>query len=179
MENNITGMFNDACYICTVSLIIKRPALQLGYFRELCNQKKIIGTYYSTNDIRADIVLCMVYFLLKHCSEGNDNTKNLMIVIDNNLRERSHESNEIYKRFCKVCNSYEGMLSPGYFNQITITPEVLAKMKNKWKIITDDFDKKKLVELVSFWKNSHQRNLVIDAIELDVNSVSFEDDLPF
>ncbi len=30
IEKKITDMFNDACYICTIALIIKRPALKLG-----------------------------------------------------------------------------------------------------------------------------------------------------
>lgn len=179
VEDNITSMFNDACYICTVAMIIKRPALQLGYFRELCNQKTFKGTYYSTNEARADVVLCMVYFLLKHCSEGNDKTKNLMSVIDTNLRERSRESYDRYERFFNVCNSFDGMLSPGYFNKITITPEVLENMNTNWKTITGNFDKKQLSELVSYWKDPHQRNLIIDAIEEELNSTLFDDDLPF
>ena len=110
VESNITSMFNDACYICTVSLLIKRPALQLGYFRELCNQNTFKGTYYSTNDARADVVLCMVYFLLKFCGEGNENTRQLMAVIDTNLRERTPNSNDRYERFFDACHSFQGML---------------------------------------------------------------------
>lgn len=180
VEKNITSMFNDACYICTVALIIKRPALQLGYFRELCNQKTFKGTYYSTNEARADVVLCMVYFLLKHCCEGDDNTKNLMAVIDTNLRERSRESYYRYERFFDACNSFQGMLFPGYFNKVTITPEVLSSMDTEWKTITRNYDKKQLTELVSYWKEPRQRNLIIDAIEAEVNRTHFdEDDLPF
>lgn len=71
------------------------------------------------------------------------------------------------------------MLSPGYFNKITITPEVLENMNTNWKTITGNFDKKQLSELVSYWKDPHQRNLIIDAIEEELNSTLFDDDLPF
>lgn len=179
VEKNITSMFNDACYICTLALLIKRPALKLGYFRELCNQKTFQGTYYSTNEPRADVVLCMVYFLLKQCCEANDNTKNLMAVIDTNLRERSFESNDIYKRFFDSCNSFQGLLFPGFFDRVTITSEVLNNLGINWKMLTRNYQKKEIIELVSFWNVPHERNLIIDAIESEVNNTIFEDDLPF
>lgn len=179
VEKNITSMFNDACYICTLALLIKRPALKLGYFRELCNQKTYQGTYYSTNEPRADVVLCMVYFLLKQCCEANDNTKNLMAVIDTNLRERSLESHDRYKRFFDSCDSFQGMLFPGYFDRVTITSKVLKNMDTDWKTLTSNYQKESLTELVSFWNEPHERNLIIDAIESEVKNTIFDDDLPF
>lgn len=179
VESNITAMFNDACYICTVSLLIKRPALQLGYFRELCNQKTFKGTYYSTNEARADVVLCMVYFLLKFCGEGNENTRQLMAVIDTNLRERTPNSNDRYERFFDACHSFQGMLYPNYFKPVEITSNYLNTLSISWKTITNNYDKKTLANLVSHWTDPHERNLIIDAIEAEVNSDFSDDDLPF
>lgn len=175
VEKNITSMFNDACYICTLALQIKRPALQFGYFRDLCKQ----GAYYSTKDTRADMVLCMVYFLLKHCCEANDSTKSLMAVIDANLRERSLGSYNRYKRFFDSCDSFQGKLFPGYFDRITITSEVLSNRRINWKMLTCNYQKESLIELVSFWNEPHERNLIIDAIESEVKNTIFDDDLPF
>ena len=179
VESNITSMFNDACYICTVSLLIKRPALQLGYFRELCNQKTFKGTYYSTNNARADVVLCMVYFLLKFCGEGNENTRQLMAVIDTNLRERTPNSNDRYERFFDACHSFQGMLCPNYFKPVKITSDYLNNLSISWKTITNNYDKNTLANLISHWTDPHERNLIIDAIETEVNSDFSYDDLPF
>lgn len=179
VEKNITDMINDACYICTLALIVKRPALLLGHFRELCNQKKMNGTYFSKNEIRQDAVMCMVYILLDHCCENNDRTKNLMFVIDKDLRERSNESNEIYKSFFYACESFHGFLYPGYFKQITLTPLDLKEMYIDWKAITHEYDKESIINLVSYWKDPNQRNIVIDAIETTVNNSYFDDGLPF
>ena len=179
VENNITSMFNDACYICTIALLIKRPELKLGYFRELTNQKRLMGTYYKTNEARADAVLSMVYFLLKYCPEGNTNTNKLMTVIDTHLRERSNDSYERYEDFYYSCESMHSMLTPGFFNIRTITVAVLKKEDIKWHEITNNYDKDKLTSLILFWKEPQQRNLIIDAIEEEVNNSVFIDDLPF
>lgn len=179
VEKNITDMINDACYICTVALIVKRPALLLGHFRDLCNQKKKNRTYYSTNETRSDAIMSMVYFLLEHCSDNNDRTRNLMSVIDKDLKERSNESNEIYKSFFYACEIFHGFLYPGYFKQITLTPWFLKEMDIDWKAITHEYDKESIINLVSYWKDPHQRNIVIDSIETTVNNSYFDDDLPF
>lgn len=179
VEKNITSMFNDACYICTIALLIKRPELRLGYFRELTNQKRLMGTYYNTNEARADAVLSMVYFLLKYCSEGNKNTRNLMTVIDTHLRERSNDSYERYEVFYNSCQSFCDMLTPGLFNKRTITAAVLKKEAIKWHEITNNYDKDKLTSLILFWKEPQQRNLIIDAIEEEVNASFSFDNFPF
>ena len=43
VENNITNMFNDACFICNAVIQMKRPYLHYGYFRELASR-------FSPND---------------------------------------------------------------------------------------------------------------------------------
>ena len=179
VEKNITDMFNDACYICTVSLLVKRPALRLGYFRNICNKKDASNTYYSEYADRADIVFCLVYYLLKNSWELNEATKKLMEVIDNNLRNNSHESNELYERFFHACDPFQGFIPPGYFNPITIDSDMLKGLDISWKEITGGFDKSKLEELVCFWKEPRQRNLIIDDIESEVNNTIFEEELPF
>ncbi len=179
VEKKITSIFNDACYICTIALLIKRPELRLGYFRELSNQKTIMGDYYETNEDRADAVLCMVYFLLKYCPERNKNTNKLMTVIDSHLKERTHGSSEKYEKFFYSCDSMQFMLNPGFFNKRTITAAMLVKEDFKWHEITNNYDKDKLTSLILFWKEPQQRNLIIDAIEEEVNASLFIDNLPF
>ena len=147
VEKNITGMFNDACFICTVALLIKRPAMRLGEFRSWCNEKEFKGTHYATNEARADVVLCMVYFLLKYCEDRNTSTDQLMSIIDTNLRERSRNSYDRYERFFDVCNSFQGKLSSVYYQRRRITRQMLEIVDFNW------------------WNRPQERNLIIDFIE--------------
>ena len=55
VENNITNMFNDACFICNAVIQMKRPYLHYGYFRELASRFSPIDTYHSPNPARADV----------------------------------------------------------------------------------------------------------------------------
>ena len=178
-ENKITELLNDACYICTLSLIYKRPLLKIGLFRDLCNQKQSDGLHNSSNVVRADVVLCMVYYLLKNCRESNDMTNLMLSTLDKELREGSFESNEIYKVFFEKLDTYNQLLPEGYFKQRTITPYLLEDLGLNWFMLTDDYDRKKLTDLVTFWKDAPQRNAIIDDIINDVKIRRELDDLPF
>jgi hypothetical protein len=46
-------------------------------------------------------------------------------------------------------------------------------------MLTDDYDRKKLTDLVTFWKDAPQRNAIIDDIINDVKIRRELDDLPF
>ncbi|MBR6593208.1 MAG: hypothetical protein IKK81_11410 [Prevotella sp.] len=179
VEKNIADMFNDACYICTLSFICKRPLLNVGMFRDLCNQKQIEGLNYYTNGKRADVVLCMVYYLLKNCRERNDKTNKMILGLDKHLRGRTSESNETYKDFFNKLDTYNQLLPTGYFKRITITPNLLEELKLNWFMLTNDYDREKLTNLVTFWKDAPQRNAIIDDIIKNVEINRVLDDLPF
>lgn len=160
VEKNITGMFNDACFICTVALLIKRPAMRLGEFRSWCNEKEFKGTYYATNEARADVVLCMVYFLLKYCGDRNTSTDQLMSIIDTNLRERSRDSYNRYERFFNACDSFQGKVSSVYYQQRRITRQMLEIVDFNWWNFDASWS-----GLLNWWSRPQERNLIIDFIE--------------
>lgn len=174
VDKNITDMFNDACYICTIALIFKRPFLNLGVFREIAYGK----TNNSTNELRANAVLSMVYYLLKITCELNERTKELMNTINNHLRECSPNSNKTYYEFFNKCDSLNIKLQEGYFKPVIITKELLDSHNFRWKRITSGYNKNKLESLVCFWKDARQRNLVIDYIEKEIQT-EIDTELPF
>lgn len=168
IEKKITDMFNDACYICTIAFIIKRPALKLGHFRELCSQtdKQV------SNEARADEVMCMVYFLLKYFYERNNTTDSLVSVIDKDLRNRSRESYETYESFFNACSSCESRIPSGYFNQIILNPDQFYEDDGEvdWKDLTDTYNRTIIKDLVNCWKDAIQRDIVIDDMVNEVES---------
>ena len=179
IEQKITDMFNDACYISTIALIIKRPALKLGHFRALCNQTDD----EAPNDARADEVLCMVYFLLKYCSDRNNSSDSLMSVIDKDLRDRSRESYEIYESFFNACISCKNRIPSGYFNQIVLSPDQFYEDEGEvdWKDLTCTYNKSIIKDIVNCWKDPSQRDIVIDDMAMEVESDYYyhrEDGLP-
>ncbi len=176
VEKNITELFNDSCYICTLALLVKRPELKLGYFRELSK-----GTCYSSKELRADVVLCMVYYMLKNYFVSKDmpGIQNLLSSIDTNLRERSSESTGIYNIFYDQCDSLELGIIPWFFDTRTIKRELLEDLNINWKDVTKDYNEKELKELICFWEDPHVRNIIIDNIEEAVKNEIFPDDLPF
>ena len=179
VERIITDMFNDACYLCTLTFLVKRPSLHLGHFRALCNAQSFESSYnFDIND-RTNSVLCMVYYLLKNYSGANDSSIKLMSAIDKNLRNLSQNSYCRYERFFNACDSFNGTLPSGYFNKITISSDLLKKVKVSWKKITNNYNGDTLAEIFSYWNEPNQRNLLIDAIMSEVNNTFFEDDLPF
>ncbi len=174
VEKNITELFNDSCYICTLALILKHPELNLGYFRKISE-----GPCYTSDELRADVVLCMVYFLLKKHSITNDRIQILLSSINTDLRERSKESNEIFECFFYSCDSVDTLIIPWYFETRDITQEVLNDLNINWRNVTNGYNKKELTELVCLWKYPSERNLIIDNISEQVKNEFFEDDLPF
>ena len=177
VENNITNMFNDACFICNAVIQMKRPYLHYGYFRELASRFSPNDTYHSPNPARADVVMCMVYFLLE---EHGDNAADLVRfknTIDTNLRERSRESNERYEQFYDAYyKSIPTYLTDEFVVKLPITQEDLKHVC--WSDISNNYDKQCLKDIVSFWRDPHERNMIIDDIEKEIKQ-NMEDELPF
>lgn len=103
----------------------------------------------------------------------------MILGLDKHLRERTSESNETYKDFFNKLDTYNQLLPTGYFKRITITPNLLEELKLNWFMLTNDYDREKLTNLVTFWKDAPQRNAIIDDIIKNVEINRVLDDLPF
>lgn len=167
VEKTIAGMINDACYICTLSLILKRPVLKLGLFRDLCNKENAFFFLHTINENRADVVLSMVVYLLKLCNGKND-VNLLANVIETHLVNRSEGCSAVYRTYERRCSQHKYILPKGYFLPRTITTEVLHDLNLDWKYLTNEYDKQSLIDLLTFWKDAPQRNAIIDEIIKDV-----------
>ena len=177
VENNITNMFNDACFICNAVIQMKRPYLYYGYFRELASRSSPNEIYQSHSLARADIVMCMVYFLLEEHGDNNADLERFKKTIDTNLRERSRESNERYEQFYDAYYKSEPTYLSGEFVvKLPITDDDLKQVC--WSDISKNYDKQCLKDIVSFWRDPHDRNLIIDDIKKEIEQ-NTEEDLPF
>ena len=67
-------------------------------------------------------------------------------------------------------------LSGEFFVKLPITPERLKRVC--WSDISNDYDIENLMDIVSFWNDPHERNLIIYDIESEIKR-NAEDDLPF
>lgn len=177
VENKITNLFNDACFICNAVVQMKRPYLHYGYFRDLVSYFDTNGNVRTLNPIRPDIVMCMVYFLLKEHGGHTADIEKFKSTIDSDLRERSRESKELYELFSNAYSNTETkFLSEEFIAKLPITPENLKQVC--WSEISKNYNKQVLKDIVSFWSDPHERNLVIDDIEKEINN-NMEDELPF
>ena len=177
VENNITSMFNDACFICNAVIQMKRPYLHYGYFRELVSHFVPDVKNYPRNQARADVVMSMVYFLLKEHGESTADLERFMKTIDTNLRERCNESNERFEQFYSAYNnSNPTYLSGDFVVKLPITEDKLKRVC--WSDESKNYDKQCLKDIISFWRDPHDRNLIIADIENEI-SQNVMDDLPF
>ena len=176
-EKKITSMFNDACFISNAVVQMKRPFLHLRYFRELASHDCTAGGTFFFNDVRADTVLCMVYFLLKEYDEKTSDIEKFQSIISTHLNEMDGESKNRYEVFDNAYNN-SGLtyLSGEFIVKLPITQEKLKRIC--WSDITKDYDKELLKDIVCFWREPHDRNMIIDDIKKEIE-LNTEDDLPF
>ena len=175
VEEIITDMFNDACYICTIVLLIRRPALKIGNFRQYCITDETRHYSFATEDARADEVLCMVYYLLMDCRTNTSETNQFLSVLGKHLREHSKHSNETYERFFDKCIDYMYLFPTSDFKQRILAFDEFdwAGREPDWKSITNHYNKNDIKEIVECWKDPQQRDIVIDDIVFEVNSDYF------
>ena len=176
VENNITNMLNDACFICNAVIQMKRPYLHYGYFRELASRFSPNDTYHSPNPARADKVMCMVYFLLEEYGDNTTDLERFKNTIDTDLRERSRESYERYEQFYDAYHKNPIYFTNKYVVKLPITDNDLKRIC--WSDISNSYDKQYLKDIVSYWRDPRDRNLIIDDIEKELKQ-NMEDDLPF
>ena len=85
VENNITNMFNDACFICNAVIQIKRPYLHYGYFYEVASCPKSKSQHNTPVPARGDVVMCLVYFLLEEHGDNCADLKRLKNTIESSF----------------------------------------------------------------------------------------------
>lgn len=176
-EKNITSMFNDACFICNAVIQMKRPYLHLRYFREIASHDYTAGGSPFINYVRADTVLCMVYYLLEEHGEKTTDIERFKSIISNHLNEMDGENRSRFETFSEAYNnSGPTYLSGEFVVKLPITQEKLKRIC--WSDITKNYDKELLKDIVSFWRDPHDRNLIIDDIEKEIKQ-NVEDYLPF
>ena len=172
VEEIITDMFNDACYICTIVLLIRRPALKIGNFRQYCVTDETRHYSFAKEDARADEVLCMVFYLLMDSKTKTSETDQFVFVLNKHLKEHSNHSYETYDSFFDKCKDFFYIFPTGEFNQRVLAFDEFDWVGREpdWKSITNHYNKKDIKEIVECWKDPQQRDIVIDDIVSEVNS---------
>ena len=172
VEGIITDMFNDACYICTIALLVRRPALKIGVFRQYCVTDKTRHYSFATEDARADEVLCMVFYLLMNCKTNTSETDQFVFVLNKHLKEHSNHSYETYDSFFDKCKDFFYIFPAGEFNQRVLAFDEFdwAGSEPDWKSITNHYNKKDIKEIIECWKDPQQRDIVIDDIVSEISS---------
>ena len=175
-DKKITSMFNDACFICNAVIQLKRPYMHYGYLYKLASS--------TTNDrlcttvpARGDIVMCLVYFLLEEHGDNCADLERLKNTIETEIKKRCVENNNCFEYFSDAYeNSEPTYLSGDFVIKLPITPEDLKRVC--WSDISNNYDKQCLKDIVSFWRDPHDRNMIIDDIENEINQ-NMEVVLPF
>ena len=177
VENNITNMFNDACFICNAVIQIKRPYLHYGYFYEVASCPKPKSQHNTPVPARGDVVMCLVYFLLEEHGDNCADLKRLKNTIETDIKKRCAENNNCFEYFSEAYESSgPTYLSGDFVVKLPITPEDLQRVC--WSDISNNYDKQCLKDIVCFWRDPHDRNLIIDDIEKEIKQ-NMEDELPY
>ena len=165
-DKKITDIFNDACFISNAVIQLKRPYMHYGYLYKLASSTSN-GKSYTQVPARGDIVMCLVYFLLEEHGDNTSDLERLKNTIETDVRKRSVENNNCFEYFSDAYeNSESTYLTDEFVVKLPITPEDLKRVC--WSDISHRYDKQSLKDIVSFWKDPHDRNLIIDDIEKEI-----------
>lgn len=176
-DKKITDMFNDACFISNAVIQLKRPYMNYGNLYKLASCPTLNGRSYTPVPSRGDIVMCLVYFLLEEHGDNCADLERLKNTIENDVRKRSVENNNCFEYFSDAYESSEPTyLTDEFVVKLPITDDDLKQVC--WSDISNNYDKQCLKDIVSFWKDPHDRNLIIDDIKKEIEQ-NTEDDLPF
>lgn len=170
-ETKITEMMNDASFISNAVIRKKRPYMKYGDFRKQISRPT--SNANNKEPAHADIVMCMVYFLLEEHGDDCPDLKRFKRAIESDVTEHNEE---LFRKFDdKYFGSGPTYLTDKFVVKLPITPDRLKRVC--WSDISNDYDKKYLEEIVSFWDDPHERNLIIDDIESEIKRNTEE--LPF
>lgn len=175
VEQNISDLFNDACYICTLVLIIKRPVLKLGNIKDFCKRKTLNLLYRNVLVEREDIVLCMVFFMLKHYDVANGGIIKFLSALETSLKEGAFACYDLFCGFRDAVNNSERKIPANFFDQKRLAFDEFdwAESMPDWKYLTGNYNKTNLHEIINCWKDPEQRDIVIDDIISEVTSDYF------
>ena len=177
VEKKITCMFNDACFICNAVIQMKRPYLHFNYFRELASHDYLDRDFPFGNYLQADTVLIMVYFLLEEHGGKTADIERFKSMINTHLHETGEDNKRRYEIFDETYNnSGPTYLSGEFVVKLPITDDDLKQVC--WSDISNNYDKQCLKDIVCFWRDPHDRNLIIDDIKKEIEQNTI-DDLPF
>lgn len=170
-EENITGLLNDACYIFSLAMMLKRPHLKLGNFMDLCNQD---DTY---------LVMTMVYYLLySYFPDKDKNLNELAISIKKYMDDYSSYNGSVNMDFALEFVNNKELPPASFFNYYRprrMTHELLNSSEILWIHQLHDCTKNDLKEFVCLWKEPQERNTLINYILNQIKNPATESDLPF
>ena len=176
-DKKITDMFNDACFISNAVIQLKRPYMNYGNLYKMASCPTPNDRSYTPVPSRGDIVMCLVYFLLEEHGDICTDLERLKNTIENDVRKRSEENNNCFEYFSDAYeNSNPTYLSGEFVVKLPITDDDLRQVC--WSDISNNYDKQCLKDIVSFWRDPHDRNLIIDDIEKEIKQ-NMEAELPF
>lgn len=176
-DKKITDMFNDACFICNAAIQMKRPYMHYGYLYLIASGSTHYEKYYTPVPSRGDVVMCLVYFLLEEHGDNCADLERLKNTIETDVRKRSVENKNCFEYFSDAYEtSGPTYLSGDFVVKLPITDDDLKRVC--WSDISHNYDKQWLKDIVCFWKEPHDRNLIIDDIEKEIKQ-NMENELPF
>lgn len=173
-DKKITDMFNDACFISNAVIQLKRPYMHYGYFYNLASSTPN-DKFYTPVPARGDVVMCLVYFLLEEHGDNCADLERLKNTIETDIKKRCVENNNCFEYFSDAYETSEPTyLSGDFVVKLPITPEDLKRVC--WSDISNNYDKQCLKDIVCFWRDPHDRNLIINDIEKEIRE---SEELPF
>ncbi len=165
-DKKITDMFNDACFICNAVIQLKRPYMHYGNFYKVASSSPN-DKFYTPVANRGDIVMCLVYFLLEEHGDNCADLERFKKTIETDIKKRCVENNNCFEYFSDAYEtSGPTYLSGDFVVKLPITPEDLKRIC--WSDISNNYDKQCLKDIVCFWRDPYDRNLIINDIEKEI-----------
>lgn len=175
-DKKITDMFNDACFISNAVIQLKRPYMHYGDFYKVASST-LNNKLYTPVPNRGDIVMCLVYFLLEEHGDNCADLERLKKTIESDVEKRWVENSNCFEYFSDAYeNSGPTYLPADFVVKLPITPEDLKQVC--WSEMSNNYDKQSLKDIISFWNEPFDRNMIIDDIEKEIKQ-NMEDELPF
>ena len=151
--------------------------MHYGYLYKLASYPPPNDRRYTPVPSRGDIVMCLVYFLLEEHGDNCADLERLKNTIENDVRTRSVENNNCFEYFSDAYENSEPTYLLGEFVvKLPITDDDLKQVC--WSDISNNYDKQCLKDIVSFWRDPLDCNLIIDDIKKEIEQ-NTEEDLPF
>ncbi len=174
VEKLITNIFNDASFICTVVYQLKRPSLHYGYIRSMITRKSGDKFYSVYEDLHTVFVLSIAYILLEVFFSGKVEISRFKKLLSDEIDQNSLGKinfSSFVEAYTTDFNGNNGssLFRSGFFVCPPLTPDRLKMIC--WAEISNNYDKKCLKDIVGFWTNPRDRNIIIDDIKAEIKSI--------